>query len=385
MEVKENRSQSRQLADDRGWAEKHRPERFDEVIGQAQVIATLKGLIRRKQRNSLLFHGKSGCGKTTLAKIFTAAMNCSNLGEDCEPCGQCKTCKEVFNRPNPVCFHEIDSTVSRGIDVARDLKTAAQAINFWAPYRVFFIDEAHALLHQSQEGLLKVIEDLPGKSIFILATTEEDKLIDTLKNRCLSLFVQPPSVDELVEHLKNIIKAENCPWLLNEEDCLRLIAIETGGQIRNAVLAVQKVILEVETKNPSSQEIRSKVQTILDQMKSVEQNSSTAAIRFLYGLYKRDIHLSLTTLIGSDDIEQMLEDVRMLQNSLHLSMVDIRPSNSRGQDFCQVIQEKLRDDLKKENVFGLTKSMGAWTLQNAKSKNQQIQQLIGYATELVVA
>lgn len=220
----------------------YRPSKFSDVVGQVSAINTLQGSIRDNSiQTAYLLVGKSGSGKTTLARIFANALICRNRNEHMEPCGECESCQMFKKNPALVDIIEIDAGSNGGIDSIRDLKESLRYIPK-EKYRVVIIDEAHRLSKDGASALLKPIEEPPERTVFILATTESDKILDTIRNRCIKLVFNKLSPEIILKRLEYISKENNIQC---DKDVLLNIAMGCDGSLREAISILQQVSLMV--------------------------------------------------------------------------------------------------------------------------------------------
>jgi DNA polymerase-3 subunit gamma/tau len=197
---------------------KYRPKDFSEVRDQDHIVKVLEGAIKKGEiPHALLFSGTRGTGKTTLARIFASAIGTSNLD-----------------------LYEIDAASNRGIDDVRELKEAVHTLPYESKQKVYIIDEVHMLTKEAFNALLKTLEEPPEHVVFILATTEEEKLLDTILSRCQVFRMRSPSRAVLAETVTDIAKQEG--FTLNS-DAADLIAIAADGSFRDALGVTQKVIM----------------------------------------------------------------------------------------------------------------------------------------------
>jgi DNA polymerase-3 subunit gamma/tau len=196
---------------------KYRPSSFKEVRDQDHIVAVLEGAIKKKNiPHALLFCGSRGTGKTTLARIFARAIGVSDVD-----------------------LYEIDAASNRGIDDIRELREAVHTLPYQSERKVYIIDEVHMLTKEAFNALLKTLEEPPAHVVFILATTEEDKLLDTIKSRCQIFRFRSPSRSVLEETVGEVAKKEK--YKLGK-DAAGLIAIAADGSFRDALGILQKVI-----------------------------------------------------------------------------------------------------------------------------------------------
>ncbi len=196
---------------------KYRPRSFDEVVGQDHVVSVLRGALNKKELgHAYLFYGSRGIGKTSIARIFAREIGCS-----------------------PEDIYEIDGASNRKIEDVRALREAVQTLPFTSPYKVYIIDEVHMLTKDAFNALLKTLEEPPAHVIFMLATTEKEKLPDTIISRCQVFTLRKPSMKSLmqvIEHVAQVEKVTIAP------ESVELIALLGDGSFRDTQGILQKVI-----------------------------------------------------------------------------------------------------------------------------------------------
>lgn len=203
---------------------KYRPQDFNDVAGQEQVVTLLKGAIKEKKvSHAYLFCGGRGTGKTTVARIFAREIGC-----------------------NPEDIIEIDAASNRGIDEIRELRDAVRTAPFSSPYKVYIVDEAHMLTKEAANALLKTLEEPPSHVIFILATTDPDKLPQTIVSRCQKVVFKNPDVDTLVKRLMYVAEQEGGPTL--DEAFAKKIAAHGKGSYRDALGMLEQVLTSIGSK-----------------------------------------------------------------------------------------------------------------------------------------
>jgi len=197
---------------------KYRPSTFSEVRDQDHIVTVLEGAIAKKAiPHAILFSGGRGTGKTSLARIFAAALGTSAVD-----------------------LYEIDAASNRGIDDVRELRDAVHTMPYESEYKVYIIDEVHMLTKEAFNALLKTLEEPPAHVIFILATTEEEKLLDTILSRCQVFRFRSPSRAVLATTVIDVAKREDFVLPLDAAD---LIAAAADGSFRDALGITQKVML----------------------------------------------------------------------------------------------------------------------------------------------
>jgi len=211
-------------------ARKYRPQKFSDVSSQEFVTQTLKNaIVSKKIAHSYLLSGPRGVGKTTIARIFAKALNCPNM-KDGEPGNKCDSCIEITNGNHPDVF-ELDAASNRGIDDVRAIQDAAKFFPIKGKYKFFIVDEVHMLTQQAFNALLKILEEPPEYLIFILATTNPEKIPATIVSRCQRFPLVRIKIKEISENIKEIAKEEKVKI---DEESLFLIAKLGDGALRDA-------------------------------------------------------------------------------------------------------------------------------------------------------
>jgi len=219
-------------------ARKYRPRRFADLAGQEHIARLLRQSVAGGRiKHAYLFSGTRGVGKTSAARIFARAVNCRDP-EEGEPCNRCESCTSLL-AGNAADVFEIDAASYTKVDQTREVLAGVvyQPLNL--RYKVYIIDEAHMLSKASFNALLKTLEEPPPHVIFILATTEPDKILPTVRSRCQKYAFGALDLPTLKEVLAQALDAENIPY---EEDALDTIALEANGSARDGLSLVDQVI-----------------------------------------------------------------------------------------------------------------------------------------------
>ncbi len=234
---------------------KYRPKSFEEVVGQDGVVDLLsKALKGSKLGHAYLFCGGRGTGKTTVARILARDIGC-----------------------NPEDIIEIDAASNRGIDEIRELREAVRSAPFSSPYKVYIVDEVHMLTKEAANALLKTLEEPPQHVIFILATTDPDKLPQTIVSRCQKIEFKQPSIDTLASQLIYVTKKEGKTI---DIDAANLIASHGKGSYRDALGVLEQIITRTDAKTISKDDVA----TLLG------VPSEILLISLLEAMCKKDIH-----------------------------------------------------------------------------------------------
>ena len=207
---------------------KYRPKTLEDVCGQETIVKILKNSIRKNEINhAYLFAGPRGTGKTSIAKIFAKIVNCENL-KDCVPCEKCTSCTQTNNSD----IIEIDAASNNGVDEIRELRNKVNLVPSYGKYKVYIIDEVHMLTVGAFNALLKTLEEPPSHVIFVLATTDPQKIPETILSRCQRLDFKKISNDAIVENLDKIAKKEK---IKIEKEALYEIARLSDGGMRDSI------------------------------------------------------------------------------------------------------------------------------------------------------
>ncbi|WP_283588981.1 DNA polymerase III subunit gamma/tau [Lactobacillus gallinarum] len=309
---------------------KWRPRTFDSVIGQESITDTLKNAIKRgKVSHAFLFAGPRGTGKTSCAKIFAKALNCTNL-QDGEPCNECANCIAADKGSMPDIM-EIDAASNNGVDEIREIRDKVKYAPTEGKYKVYIIDEVHMLSMGAFNALLKTLEEPPEHVVFILATTELQKVPATIISRTQRYNFKRISKDDLEKRMKYILDQENIKY---EDKALAVIAQVADGGMRDA-LSILDQLLSYEKESVNYQDAleitgfaaKENIEKIL--LALLEQNPESA------------LKLAQTELAQGASSKNILDElIEMATKSLMLIKAgDDNQSTFLSEDFVQKIKD----------------------------------------------
>ena len=221
-------------------ARKYRPTNFDEVVGQDHIIQALSNsILQDRMHQAFIFSGTRGVGKTTLGRILAKCLNCLSADSPIStPCNTCSNCEEI-KLGRSLDFYEQDAASQRGIDAMKDLLQTVPQSPSNGRFKVYLLDEAHMLTTESFNALLKNLEEPPKHVVFILATTNPEKLPKTVQSRCLQLNLKTVGGTVLTNHLKMILESENINF---DHESIELIADAASGSVRDALTLLDQAI-----------------------------------------------------------------------------------------------------------------------------------------------
>lgn len=220
-------------------ARKYRPLSFDGVVGQMAITNTLKNAIKNGHvAQAYLFCGPRGVGKTTCARIFAKTINCQNPGDNTEPCNECESC-QAFSESRSYNIHELDAASNNSVEDIRNLNEQVRIPPQIGNYSTYIIDEVHMLSSSAFNAFLKTLEEPPAHAVFILATTEKQKIIPTILSRCQIFDFNRIKVTDMVEFMLYVADKEK---ITAEPEALNVIAQKADGAMRDALSIFDQIV-----------------------------------------------------------------------------------------------------------------------------------------------
>lgn len=322
---------------------KYRPVDFNSVVGQDSIIKTLKNSIKNHNfSHAYMFFGPRGTGKTTVSKIFARNINCLN-SNDGVACEECSACKVSFSK-DCVDIIEIDAASNNGVDEIRDLKNKISLVPSELKYKVYIIDEVHMLSIGAFNALLKTLEEPPEHAIFILATTDPQKVPETIISRCQCFSFKRISDKAIVDRLKYVCSSEDIDV---EDDVLENIALLSDGGLRDALGSLDKLVSYTENK------------ITIDDFNEVNGViSSNDMDVFLSEILSGNIPNVLTSIAKFNDsgknliqiMSQLINFSRDIVVNYYISNKEYNFSIDVVQNFVNILNEKMFDIKKSGNT-----------------------------------
>ena len=230
---------------------KYRPQTLEQLVGQEHIKKTLTSAIELgKIAHAFLFTGPRGTGKTSTARILAKSLNCKN-GPTIHPCGECESCLDITNSI-PIDVIEIDAASNRKVEDTQNILEKIQYVPVHGKYKIYIIDEVHMLTNHAFNALLKTLEEPPENVIFILATTEVHKVLDTIKSRCQRFDFRRITTDDIVKHLRYISDQEK---INITDDALFTIAKNSAGGMRDSISLLDQLSILGMSKEITSDDV----------------------------------------------------------------------------------------------------------------------------------
>jgi len=325
---------------------KFRPLVFDDVVGQDNVVNTIKNqVLNNSFGHAYLFSGIRGTGKTTIAKIFARSINCLNK-KDANPCNECNICKSILNGSS-IDIIEMDAASNNGVDDIREINENVMFAPSNAKYKVYIIDEVHMLSKGAFNALLKTLEEPPEYVVFLLATTEPNKIPDTILSRCQRYDLKRVSSDDIFKRLVKILNELNTEY---DIEALNLIISKSEGSVRDS-LSILDQCLSYENKLSYNLVVDIlgiiEIEVLNDLVKTITNKNVSSAIELVNETFNK-----------GKDIKQFVESIlnyfrNLLVVKMHSNAIKLINSSELQYDFYKEYAEKIEitEILRILNIF----------------------------------
>jgi len=330
------------------FTRKWRPQTFDEIIGQDQVVTPLKRAIElNRVMHAYIFSGPRGVGKTTAARVLAKALNCEK-GPTTKPCNECDVCREIMEGSS-LDVIEIDGASNRGINEIRELREHIGFAPAKGRYKVYIIDEVHMLTKEAFNALLKTLEEPPKHVIFIFATTDPQQIPQTILSRCQHFRFRRMPANIIVTNLKMIAKNEKISY---EEEALYMIAKAADGALRDAQRIFDQSVTYVKGKKLTA----NIAAEMLGEIDFEVLNSLTDAI------VKKDLKAAVETVEkvfeAGVDLKHFLKDfIELLRNVLIIKTVNSKEIIEQGEEEYNYLKEMSGKMAREEILYMLQKAI----------------------------
>ena len=343
---------------------KYRPKNLQEVVGQEHIKKALTNAINlNKISHAYLFTGPRGTGKTSAARIMAKSLNCQQ-GPTITPCEVCPSCIDIKNS-TPMDVIEIDAASNRSVEDARNILEKIQYVPVNGKYKIYIIDEVHMLTPQAFNALLKTLEEPPENVIFILATTEPQKVLETITSRCQRFDFRRITTDDIINHLKNIAKLEK---IKIEDDALSTIAKNAAGGMRDSLALLDQVSVLDGSKTITTEDVntllgRLSFEVLNTLSENIIQSKPQEAIQDLVKIYNSGNEPTqiLTNLLG------YFKNLLIVRNCEEKSLLTDLTQLNEGQ--IKVLQSQAKNIDTHQIVFLIEKI--AYYIKELKTTNNQ--------------
>lgn len=300
---------------------KYRPKKFTDVVGQKHIVPVLSAFVRVGPPPVLIFSGEHGLGKTTLARITAAALNCEK--EEADACGECSSCLSIREGGSDAVL-ETDAATHGGVaDVAKIRETCSYTHS--ARWRVVIIDEAQALSRDAFHALLRIFEEPPEHTVFMLMTTEPQKILKTIHSRAVSFEFKPVLPVDIARRLQHVVNEENYDV---EPIVLARIAKNSNGHVRDAIMELDKCVKSGITDDSSYVESLADINVSLDILACA-----------IYGDFKKAFECVDAYFLKTSHLRKFLDDIVDGLNSISAAVVGV-PSSSAIADMARIVPQE---------------------------------------------
>ena len=344
---------------------KYRPQTLDTLVGQEHIKKTLASAIELgKISHAFLFTGPRGTGKTSTARILAKSLNCKN-GPTLHPCGECESCKDITNSI-PIDVIEIDAASNRKVEDTQNILEKIQYVPVLGKYKIYIIDEVHMLTNHAFNALLKTLEEPPENVIFILATTEVHKVLDTIKSRCQRFDFRRITTEDIVKHLRYIADEEK---IKISDDALLSIAKNSAGGMRDSISLLDQLSLlgtskEVTTDDVNSVLGRISFDILYKLSEKIISSSPNEAIEIINEIYNSGNEpLQILT-----NLSEYFKNLLIVKNCKKELLADLTGLNSLQTD--ELI--KLKDKLETQQIVFLLERITYYIKEIKMAANQHL-------------
>ena len=334
---------------------KYRPQTFKEVVGQKAIVTTLENAIKEdKIAHAYLFCGPRGTGKTTMARLFAKALDCQEgVGHQCN---HCDSCEKIMHGQHPDVI-EIDAASNSTVDSVRQLIENVSYQPLLSRYKVYIIDEVHNMSDSAFNALLKTIEEPPSFVVFILATTDPQKVLPTILSRVQRFDFSKVSDDDLIKNMKRVLDSEDIKY---EDDALRLISSLSDGGVRDSLSLLDKVVSycgdDVKNKDVNDLLGLLSLSEEINLINSIAKNKADVVLkevkeRYQQGLDIRRFRNDLLNILKDFLIYNITRDKSLLEHLKEDEVTSIHLSIDEARYYIDVLMQNLRDTRLSDDTF----------------------------------
>ena len=344
---------------------KYRPQKIEDIVGQSHIKKALANAIElNKISHAYLFTGPRGTGKTSTARILAKSLNCVN-GPTITPCEECESCKTITNTI-PIDVIELDAASNRSVDDAREILEKVNYAPVHGKYKIYIIDEVHMLTKEAFNALLKTLEEPPKNVIFILATTESHKVMDTIKSRCQRFDFKRITTNDIIEHLRKISDKEG---IKISDSALSVIAKSSAGGMRDSLSLLDQVSSLGSSEEITENDInnllgRLSFEALTELTTHIINSDGTSAISVLEKVYND----------GNEPIQILTNLMMFFKNMLIANTCDgdsaLSLTNLTEEQLTEI--KKLSGNLEKHQIVSLINKTADYIKELKTTTNQQL-------------
>lgn len=344
---------------------KYRPQKIDDIVGQEHIKRSLKNAItQQKIAHAYLFTGPRGTGKTSTARILAKSLNCID-GPTLTPCEKCESCKSITNTI-PIDVIEIDAASNNKVDDAHDILEKVNYAPVNGKYKIYIIDEVHMLTVGAFNALLKTLEEPPKNVIFILATTEAHKVLDTIKSRCQRFDFKRITTEDIISHLKSIAQKEN---INITDEAITIIAKNSAGGMRDSLALLDQASIIGNTKEITEDDInnllgRISFDTLYELTTNITNSDSASAIKLMEKIYNN----------GNEPIQILQNLMLFFKNLLIIKNTDLTSAKiitELNENQIKIIQ-KITDNIETQQIVLLINKTTNYIKELKETTNQEL-------------